>query len=210
MATKLSVLRGHVVNQDGSVISNAEVEVRRHSDGGLASLYSTRTGTGGLLNPYETDTNGLFEFFLVAGAYEVTVTAPGFEAVYPYVAVGTAGEYDASDLLFAYVVTFALTGRPVNSEQMPPHVLPLAVTFPEDFAGSYASLQTATTAEKVVSITRNGSTIGTITFAAAATVGVFDMAAEVACAVGDKIGLTFPASADTTLAGVSVSLLGVR
>ena len=79
------------------VADNATIEVRRESDGALATIYSDRAGTQAITNPSEFgDASGRFQFFAAGGAYRVKVTQDGEEHTLRYQAIGTAGEFDAS------------------------------------------------------------------------------------------------------------------
>jgi hypothetical protein len=76
-------------------------------------------------------------------------------------------------------------------------------------SGSKASAGTAATASTILNLKKNGSSFGTLEFAAAATVGVFTQGTLVNFAAGDVIQISGPATADATLANISISLKGV-
>ena len=71
---------------------------------------------------------------------------------------------------------------------------------PEIWEGQDATAQTD------ITIGRNGSSIGTVRFAAAATTGSFVGVAETDFVPGDRLSLVFPASADATLADIGIAL----
>ena len=78
-----------------TVAAGATVEVRRESDGVLASIFSDRAGSTLKDNPFTADAQGRFSFFAAGGAYRVKVTdAEGSSHTLEYQAVGTAGEAD--------------------------------------------------------------------------------------------------------------------
>lgn len=83
-------------------------------------------------------------------------------------------------------------------------------SFPVDLDGSTAKAMDAATAETVVDIQKNGTSIGSITWAAAGTNGTFTFTTETAFVEGDTLSLIAPATADTTLGYVSVSLRGTK
>lgn len=72
-------------------------------------------------------------------------------------------------------------------------------------ARSFARARVAATASTVYAVKRNGAQVATVTFAAGATVGVWS--AGVTWADGDFAVLEAPATADATLADITV---GVR
>ena len=79
-------------------------------------------------------------------------------------------------------------------------------TIEADASGSVATCATAATGEVVAALYHNGTSIGTLTYAAAATTGTFSVASPVTLAVGDRVYFVFPSPADATLAGVSVTM----
>lgn len=87
-----------------------------------------------------------------------------------------------------------------------------AVGFVANFAGSYGKASAAATASAAFDITKNGTTCGTMTFAAGATTATFTSAsgAAVTLAAGDVLAVVAPASADATLANVGFVLAGTR
>jgi hypothetical protein len=85
-----------------------------------------------------------------------------------------------------------------------------AVTFPTNFSGSVATAGTAATASTTFNLAKNGTNIGTLVFAAAGTTGTFTVAGGASFAINDNLTVTAPASADATLANVSVTLTGTR
>lgn len=83
------------------------------------------------------------------------------------------------------------------------------VVFANAFAGSRAAAATAATAQTAYAIKKNGSTVGTMTFDAGATTGVFTSSAgSTAFNAGDTLTIVGPASPDATLGGLAWSLLG--
>jgi len=85
------------------------------------------------------------------------------------------------------------------------------VEFPDDFAGSQLFARTAASAETVLDIQKNGSSIGTVTIAAAGATCTFaTLAGGASFAAGDRIALINQSPADATLADVSITLKGTR
>jgi hypothetical protein len=85
-----------------------------------------------------------------------------------------------------------------------------AVTFPAGLTGSIAKSRVAAAAQKVFDVQKNGTSVGSITFAAAATSATFTAASAITLAAGDVLAIIAPATADTTLADVGIVLAGVR
>lgn len=87
-----------------------------------------------------------------------------------------------------------------------------AVSFAANFAGSYGVASVAATGSTVFDVTKNGSSIGSITFAAAATTATFTTSGGSAqtLAAGDVLAIIAPATPDATLANVGFALAGTR
>jgi len=83
------------------------------------------------------------------------------------------------------------------------------VNFATDFAGSNMWAEVAADAETIFSITKNGSEIGTVTFAASGTVATFEMDYSETFEVGDILRVVSPVQ-DTTLAGIGWTFKGFR
>lgn len=105
-----------------------------------------------------------------------------------------------------------VSGAPENGEVLIRVPLARAVTFSANFAGSYANAETAATASTVLIIRRNGTQIGTVTFASAGTSGTFASTggATQSFSAGDVFSVEGPATADATLAGIGFALAGTR
>jgi hypothetical protein len=82
-----------------------------------------------------------------------------------------------------------------------------ALTLPTNFAGSVAEAVTAATASTVFTILKNGVSIGTMTFAASGTIPTFSVAGTTSLAIGNTLRIQGPASPDTTLSDLTVTLL---
>ena len=92
------------------------------------------------------------------------------------------------------------SGKPENSEVVTGAVSPYGFTF----AGGTARALVSATASTVFSVKKNGTSIGTITFGAGATLGSVSIVGSVVA--GDYITITAPASADSTLADITFLL----
>lgn len=85
-----------------------------------------------------------------------------------------------------------------------------ALTLPVALAGSFASAAVAATAAATLTISKNGTSVGTINFAIGATTATFTFAAATTFAAGDMLGVAAQHIPDVTLAGLSFSLFGSR
>lgn len=87
---------------------------------------------------------------------------------------------------------------------------PRAFTLPVGFTGSQGYAGTGPTAQADLEIQKNGASIGTITFAAAASAANFTFAGEVTFAAGDRLAVIAPGSQDASLADISTTFEGTR
>jgi hypothetical protein len=101
-------------------------------------------------------------------------------------------------------------GVPANSALMARVVIPRIITLPISLTGSYASATVAATAATVLTLAKNGSSIGTVNFALGATAGTFTFSSAVTTAAGDVLTVTNQATADATLANISITLAATR
>lgn len=127
---------------------------------------------------------------------------------------------DADDYIMtgAQLKAGVLAGRPHDIHgQMPgvpaantKWVYPMnrAAVLPEDLIDSHAGAQVAATASTTFTLYKGVTSIGTINFAAAATVGTFTFAADVSFVAGDLLTVQAPATPDATLAGFYFNLAG--
>ena len=112
-----------------------------------------------------------------------------------------------------YLISIGYIGSPGDAAYLlVPVKFTVAVTFPANFSGSYAIAQVAATAETILTINKNGSPCGTITFAASGTIGTFASSGgnPVSFADGDTMSVVNQATADATLADIGITLSGTR
>lgn len=107
-----------------------------------------------------------------------------------------------------YDIAVGLAGPVTASQVMARYVIARHVTLPASFTGSSFSAGTAPTAAAAFTVAVNGTSVGTINFAAAATTATFTAASAVTMTPGQILTVTAPATADTTLANVSGTLVG--
>jgi hypothetical protein len=109
-----------------------------------------------------------------------------------------------------YDVPIYIPDKPTSSMICARIVAVRSFTLPSGLTGSVASAGTAATASTVFTIYKNASSVGTITFAAAGTSGTFAMASGQSFVSGDLLRVLAPATADTTLADISITFNGTR
>ena len=94
-------------------------------------------------------------------------------------------------------------GKPADSEAFAGGVAPSAITL--SAANSSAKAGVAATASTVFTVAKNGSSIGTISFNAAATLGTVSLTTTL-IAAGDFLTIQGPSTADATLANIAFLL----
>jgi len=99
-------------------------------------------------------------------------------------------------------------GSPAAGQVIERYIFATAVTFSAGLGGSYGSAGTAATAVANFTIAKNGTVIGTMSFAAGATGASFTMASTATFAAGDVLTITAPSPADATLANLAWTLSG--
>ncbi len=112
-------------------------------------------------------------------------------------------------------IEFGFSGKPAVSQNIFNYVCLDAWCFPAltgaglDTSNNQACLfksLVAATASTTFTLKKNGASIGTANFAAAATTATFTVAADANFVSGDILTVTAPGSQDTTLADLSFSL----
>jgi hypothetical protein len=109
-----------------------------------------------------------------------------------------------------YDVALYAAGKPNASALVLRFVFNRIVAFGINLTGSTASVGTVPTASTVFALAKNGTSIGTLTFAAATATGTFSVAVAPNFVSGDVLTVTAPSTPDTTLADLSVTLTGTR
>jgi hypothetical protein len=99
---------------------------------------------------------------------------------------------------------------PIASQVMLHVVAVGAVTFPSGLTSSQGYADVAATAQTDFDVQKNGSSVGTMRFAASGTVASFIAASPITLAAGDRLKVVAPATPDATLAGIAFTLAGTR
>ena len=120
------------------------------------------------------------------------------------------GSYTTTTTGSPYDFAGGIPGLPTASQVVARFVVGRAMTFPLNFSGSQWAAGTAPTAAASFSVNVNGTAIGAINFAASATTATFTTVSTgvTNVAAGAVLTIVAPATADTTLANVSGTLLG--
>src|SRR5262245_28788570 len=108
----LAAFNGQAQDLAGNAVAGVKVELRRESDNTLPSLFSDRDGIVPLGNPYTTPAldNGRFRFHVAADVYRLRLfTDAGFEVIWRFVGIGSAGEFDIGPLVDGALIAAAGT-----------------------------------------------------------------------------------------------------
>jgi hypothetical protein len=147
--------------------------------------------------------DGLLETdYTVAGATLTFGTAPANGAVIVAWDIGGGGA--------PYDIGVYFPGQPEAGAILLQLVASRAFTLLAGLTDSQGYAGAAPTAQADLDVRKNGTSIGTITFAAAASTATFAFAAEVAFAAGDRFTVLAPGSQDASLADISITFKGTR
>lgn len=108
-----------------------------------------------------------------------------------------------------YDLSFFVGGLPGSSEVVLDYVAVRSFTFPASLTGSFFKAGAASTGSVSFTLKKNGSSIGTVAFAASAT-GAATFASPVTFAAGDVLQVVAPVSSDATLADIAFAFKGTR
>lgn len=101
-------------------------------------------------------------------------------------------------------------GVPSASATLLFHTVTRPFSWPANMTGSYGKSLVAADAQTDFDVTKNGASVGTIRFAAAATTATFVGFAATTFVAGDIIKIIAPASPDADLSGATFALFGTR
>lgn len=111
--------------------------------------------------------------------------------------------------LLNYVVGAFAVSSILTNEILLDHPAVSAFTFPANFAGSQASVGTNPAASFIMTVLKNGATVGTITISTAGVTGFATTGgSSISVAVGDVITVQAPATPDAAIARLRFSLKG--
>jgi Putative phage tail protein len=106
------------------------------------------------------------------------------------------------------IVSGSYNGRPPSDFLMQSYVFASPATLPAGLTGSRGTATVAATATTTINIQKNGTTVGTMTFAASASTATFMMNSTMTFSAGDVLTLVAPSTADATLANLAWTILG--
>jgi hypothetical protein len=110
----------------------------------------------------------------------------------------------------SYDLGLTWSGTLPASQVLLRYPFPRAVDFPAGLTGSQGRAAVAATALTTLDLRKNGTSVGSVQWAAAGTTATFVMASATSFAVGDVLTVHAPASADATLADLGLALAGTR
>jgi hypothetical protein len=99
-------------------------------------------------------------------------------------------------------------GSPTASERIFHFVATRTVTLLSGLTNSQGVAKTAAAAQTDFDIKKNGSSVGTMRFAASATTATFIMASEISLSAGDQLEIIASGTPDATLADIAWTLRG--
>lgn len=105
-------------------------------------------------------------------------------------------------------IPFFFTTAPTASEVLAIYVSAEAMTLADDFAGSSARVGTNPTSSFVLTVKKNGSSVGTITISTAGAIAFATTGTTVPLAAGDYLTVEAPSTPDATIANVAINLKG--
>jgi len=131
-------------------------------------------------------------------------STPGGIGVSVTTAQTTANTADTRSKI--YDLASGTVGKPGAGATILRFVAPRAFTLPVGLTGSFCKANAAATALSSFTIKKNGSSIGTVNFAAASATATFTFASATSFAPGDVLSLDAPGSADSTLSDLYYTL----
>ena len=175
---------------------------------GLTDTPANFTGSGGKkvsCNSGETALEFTDDTFIAASDTPANFTGSG-----GYEVRVNSGETALEFVQESVVLSAAVPGKPGASAPIPMHVFAYSASFPSGLTGSQGYALTAATAQTDIDVQKNGSSVGTVRFAAAANTATFIAASPISFVAGDRLHLVAPASQDATLADVMISFKGTK
>lgn len=106
-----------------------------------------------------------------------------------------------------YGVTVSIESRPSANATILTFPIAYSISFPSGLTGSVAVCEIASTSTAVFTILKNGQAFGTCTFLSGQTTGTFAGTAGTVVA-GDVMTIKTPATVDSTLANIGITLKG--
>lgn len=176
---------------------------------GTADVSVTRGSTAlvvgaGLVSLIYTDgtTNGLIGVSGGGAAY------PAFTGNAGKVLAVNGTEDDVEWIKRPLRIGVSIGGLPVANEILMLYAFDQAASFPAGMTNSQAIAGASATASTTFTVKKNGTSIGTIVFSAAGTVGSFTGFSASSFGAGDVLSLTAPTTPDVTLGAIAFNFVG--
>jgi hypothetical protein len=106
-----------------------------------------------------------------------------------------------------YDIMLSFAGVPLNGQRLAEVLIPRAVTIPAGCTQSLARARVAPTAQATLTLKKNDIAVGTVTFNTNGTTA-FTCSSPIELVAGDRLAWDAQATADATLAGLEVTLVG--
>jgi hypothetical protein len=138
-----------------------------------------------------------WQYLTPQAGWSIYIADEGANVVWNGTAWRPQGGYDIS--------TF-VSGSFLASESVQRHVAARAFNIPASLSGTTVAAMVATTATFALSVKKNGTSFGTITFNSNGSIALSGSSTNFAA--GDVLSIEAPATPDTTLSNVSITLKG--
>ena len=160
---------------------------------GALTLTPSSGSLSGVTNPVATGSGGWLFF-----------DGTNWEAV-------TGGGGGASPVGFPYNVSLGFVDNPSSSQAIGIHTFTETVNFLGNFGGSEGTVGVNPGSSQTYSVTKNGSSIGTIVIGTTGSVSFTTSGGSpVSFSAGDRLAISAPGSADASLKLIAVTLAGQR
>jgi hypothetical protein len=124
-------------------------------------------------------------------------------------AVIDLAEANAESLPTKIDIASFISGKPTDAEKLITYTAAVSFSLPADLTGSQAYGEVVSTAAATFDIIKNGgSSLGTINFAIGENVATFTFSTLTSFGIGDRLQIVNQATADTTLADISITIRG--
>lgn len=116
---------------------------------------------------------------------------------------------ELASLAKGYDVAIFVQGKPTGGELVLRLEVSRAFTIPASATGSQASAGTTSAGNVSFNLLKNAVSFGTCAFNTSTT-GTFTVSSDTSFVAGDLLTITAPATADGTLADISITLVGTQ
>lgn len=222
-----SITINTVLDTDGTLAANSDTvipsqkAVKTYVDSAITGVLEYKGGINCSANPN-------YPAAVVGDVYVVTVAGKIGGASGPVVEVGdtlfakaiTASGDHATvganwDILqyntnIGYYAVLSFAATPTTGEVLLIHTFGEPVTFADEWVGAVSHVGTNPAASFVLTIYKNGVSVGTATISTGGAVTLTTTGGSVSFAAGDTMQIDGPATADTTIKNVCINFLGTR